>query len=560
VSTYAWDTSQAPDAQNVTGASTYRLQFNWANFSGAARTDSIKITTTNTDSTQQIQTLTFSVSGIDSQAWASQPPTTVSTWGAVLAPDQITAGAATQDGHHYQLRLADGAVLTDHMLPTYNPGVPALDLMYSSTAADTKPIFVDHFQLDPTQAVPTRVSAQLTFNGVTGQTVWYDSSLLNPGDIMQIALQGNATGLATGRYNYSVAITAQYGSPVTTTNSGQLTVINPGNSYFGPGWSLDNYYRIWSVTGGVILEAPGGLSLWFANGQQSGTFVSPAGDFSTLVRNADNTYTRTMTDGSKYNFNTSGRQTSFVKTNGDTFTYGYNGSNQLTTITDFDNLATTLAYTNGQVSSITDPASRVMQIGHDGSGRINTITDPDSALWQFGSDSANRMTSLTDPRNKVANFTYNFVGRLSSVTRQDNTTEQLTPMQMQGFAAQGTGTSSANPATSVLAVQGFANYTDPRNDVWQTYLDWLGFGLEQQASDPLGDMSITRHDANGLAWLMADQVGDRTRSFFDTKGNPTKIALPDDKTQQYVYNSFSEVTQYTNPRAYCFPHRNPCHF
>jgi YD repeat-containing protein len=371
------------------------------------------------------------------------------------------------DGHNYQLRLADGAVLTTHTLPTYNPGVPALQLLYSSTAADTKPIFLDHFQLDPTQAVPTRVTAQLTFNGVTGQTVWYDTSLLNPGDIMQIALQGDATGLATGRYNYSIAVTAQYGTPVTTTNSGQITVINPTNSFFGPGWSLDNYYRIWSVTGGVILEAPGGLGLWFANGQQSGTFLSPAGDFSALVQNQDGTYTRTMKDGSKYNFNSTGRQTSFVETNGDAFTYGYNGSNQLTSITDFNNLATTLGYTSGQVSSITDPASRVTQIGHDGQGRINAITDPDNALWQFGSDNANRMTSLSDPRNKTASFTYNFVGRVSAVTRQDSTTEQLTPVQMQGLAAQGTGTSSANPATSVLAVQAFAKYTDPRNSVWQ---------------------------------------------------------------------------------------------
>src|SRR5207244_857972 len=46
VSTYSWDVSNAPDATSVSGTSTYRLTFTWASFTGAARSDTVKITVT----------------------------------------------------------------------------------------------------------------------------------------------------------------------------------------------------------------------------------------------------------------------------------------------------------------------------------------------------------------------------------------------------------------------------------------------------------------------------------------------------------------------------------
>src|SRR5262249_17889212 len=90
VATYNWDLSQALDTTNVTGQGTYRLQFTWASFTGASRTDTITITTTNPDSTQQTQVLTFLVAGTDSPAWTATPPTTAASWPAVVTPDQLT--------------------------------------------------------------------------------------------------------------------------------------------------------------------------------------------------------------------------------------------------------------------------------------------------------------------------------------------------------------------------------------------------------------------------------------------------------------------------------------
>jgi hypothetical protein len=80
----------------------------------------------------------------------------------------------------------------------------------------------------------------------------------------------------------------------------------------------------------------------------------------------------------------------------------------------------------------------------------------------------------------------------------ESTTPQLTPEQVNGLAAPGTGTQT-NPATGMLlAVGDQAQYTHGRNDVWTTELDWLGFGLDAEDIDPLGDTSLVYRDVNGL--------------------------------------------------------------
>jgi uncharacterized protein RhaS with RHS repeats len=79
----------------------------------------------------------------------------------------------------------------------------------------------------------------------------------------------------------------------------------------------------------------------------------------------------------------------------------------------------------------------------------------------------------------------------------------------------------------MLAAQAEATYTDPRGNAWPKRLDWLALGDVSQATDPLGDTTVTHRDANGFPWLTTDPVGNRTRTFFDSKENPTEIVQGD---------------------------------
>ena len=131
------------------------------------------------------------------------------TWNnQALDPGLISASSPAIASHNVSVVAVTGAAEASIDLPSFNPNVPALSLVYNSLSANATPIIVGEYALS---AVRSQVSAQLTFNGTAGSTYYYDTSALRPGDILQIGQQANAASLATGRYSYSLAITESRG-------------------------------------------------------------------------------------------------------------------------------------------------------------------------------------------------------------------------------------------------------------------------------------------------------------------------------------------------------------
>jgi RHS repeat-associated protein len=538
VASYQWNVSQAPDLTNVSGTTTANLQGTWQRFTGSASFDTISVTETPKVGQALTLSYTFEIASLSSPANGSRP-TTSGTWASVITPDLLVADEATAAaGPDASLGLADGSAQTSFRMPSYNPNTDPLQLDYSSTAASSQPIFLVHYQLPTT--LPSNVTAQLTLNGNVAATVTYNPSNLNPGDFMQLALQANALGLSTGRYPYQISVN---NGSATATFTGSVDIVNQAASPEGAGWSFDNVEQLVPVSGGVILVEPGGTSLWFANATQAGSFVTPTGDFSNLTQNTqNNTYTRTLPDGTKINFNSTGRQTAIVDTDGNSTNFGYNLSNLLTSVTDFNGQATTLAYSaSNQLTKITDPAGRSATLAYD-TAHLTSITDPLGEQWKYGYDASHNLTTLTDPRGNATSFGYDFAHRVTGVTQADNTTLKLDFQQLNGLAASG----SSNVTGVLLATGAQAQLTDPRNNVWTTEMDWLGFGLDTENIDPLANPALTYRDTNGMPWMSADALGRRTREAFDNLGNATVVVAPDDTTQSYQYNGFSELTQYTD--------------
>src|SRR5207245_2551725 len=108
----------------------------------------------------------------------------------------------------------------------------------------------------------------------------------------------------------------------------------------------------------------------------------------------------------------------------------------------FNNLTTTLAYNaSGDVTTLSQPGSRVITLSYDTSSpaRLTAVTNFDGDQWSYGYDSSKRMTTLTNPRSFTTTLAYTFAGTVGTVTRADNTTEKLTPLQMQGLVQNGSG-------------------------------------------------------------------------------------------------------------------------
>jgi RHS repeat-associated protein len=552
--TYSWNTTGLTDATGISGSSTFNLTFHWNTTISTAKNESVTLTVTDPNLNVVNQTYTF-------HAPAGTGTTTGgTTWNdQELAPNLIKPYADMIGLMGYcascsgTFVTADtGAWNTAIHLPTYNPGIPPLVLNYDSLAADPRLIVVAHHVLDPTKSTPSQVEAKLTFNGSAGTAWYYDTSALRPGDIQQIALQANATGLSTGRYAYTVNIyDLRGGVPTTFTYNDTATVVNealdPTFSALGAGWTISGLNKIISATGGVILDEGGGSALWFASGG-SGAFTSPAGDFSTLSQTGG-VYTRTLTDGTKQTFDTNGYQAATIDRNGLAVSYTYDGSHRLTQITDPFSELTTLSYdVNGKLQTIKDTANRLATFTHSG-GALASVTYPDGNAWNYEYDSSGRMTKVTEPSStgeptKTTTIVYDSAERVGTITRPDSSNEKFVADQEQGWTNSGT---SLSPAPSVLLAEAATVYTNALSNATSYRPDWRGMGLTNQTTDALGKVATVDRDANGLATITVDRLNRITQDAYDSKGNVTKETYADLSTVQYgTYNSFAEPASMTD--------------
>jgi hypothetical protein len=195
--TYSWNTSSLPTTGGVTGASTANLQFAWVGAITEAEVVPLTLTVTDANGHQESQTYYFSLPTPDVVTMSG-----TASWPTTIPPNLVEPGAPSIASQGVSVDADSGALDTSINLPSYNPNVPANALTYNSTTADPMPIIVVHNSIP--SSVPTTVKATLTFNGTVGTTWYYNTSDLVAGDVQQIALQANATGLSTGRYSYSV--------------------------------------------------------------------------------------------------------------------------------------------------------------------------------------------------------------------------------------------------------------------------------------------------------------------------------------------------------------------
>jgi YD repeat-containing protein len=548
VQSYSWNTSNlGTEASGISGTNTYRLTFSWSGVSvPQPTTRSVTLTVTDTNNHTEIQTYYFYLPVQSGSISGSTP-----TWPGSLAPDTVVPDGPAFGSHYVDVQTNTGALETELVLPNYSPNFAPLTLQYDSLAADPRPIVVVHHELPSGSTVPTKSSAQLTFNSVAGSTYYYDTSQFIAGDFAQFALQKDATALSTNRYAYTATVVDYRVSNTTTTYTGNAVVVSPSDEPFnalGKGWSVEGLNRIYAVTGGVILYSGSGDAQWFATGSSSGgttSYTSPAGDFSTLTKtDATGVFSRTLKDGTRQEFNSSGYQTATVDLNGLRVTYSYDGSNRLSKITDPYSKVTTFTYSSGKLQSIEDPANRRTTFSFTGSSPT-TVTLPDNSSWGYAYDGSGRMTGVTDPRSKTVTIQYDSANRVGTITRPDSSSETFQGYQVRGYDTTGT---SGSPAPATLWAEAAAAHTDPRGNTSQFRPDWRGLGTVGQITDANGQTISNDIDANGLAPVTIDRLGRITRTTFNAQGNPTRLTFHDGNSQNYTYNSFSQITSAQDER------------
>src|SRR5205085_5271279 len=127
---------------------------------------------------------------------------------------------------------------------------------------------------------------------------------------------------------------------------------------------LDGLDQLVTSGSGALLVRGNGDTLWFKDNGAGYDKAAGDTDFSTLVKNGNNTYTLTSKHGMVENFGTTGLLTSRVDPSSKTTAFAYTDgdsdsvNDELYTITDpYSRVLETVAYSSNKVSSFTDVAS-----------------------------------------------------------------------------------------------------------------------------------------------------------------------------------------------------------
>ena len=223
------------------------------------------------------------------------------------------------------VNLASPSPLTDGSLVLSSSG-----LTYVS-GSNAQPIVETDAYLSPTNgmATLTGVTAVATLGGIQSSPINYSASVADSGSY-RFAVQVNAAGLPTGRYDWQMTITQTYSdsSQLKATYFGQQDVLNWNSSPYGlaPNWSLSGMdYLVPGVGRREPRAKRRSMGFFWSNG--AGGYTSENGPFAfdTLSGNWTNGFTLTGTDGTAETFNPSGTLATVTDADGNVTQYNYPG-------------------------------------------------------------------------------------------------------------------------------------------------------------------------------------------------------------------------------------------
>ena len=502
------------------------------------------------------------------------------------------------------IEVHSGALTNFHSTPTYTSlGVTrGVNLRYDSLSADPRHIIHFGYKNLPPLNSEHLLAAKLRIEGINfevpggpnNEHFWPIAPGMANG-IIDASLLVDMSPYTSGIYNYSLATNIQeIGSNTTTAafetpffsdtanaalDRGQLVVINNSDSDFGSGWALVGLQELFvkadpsdpNLLESVLLIDGDGRATFFnrdRTGNNSNLFTA-SDDFSKLIRNANGSFTRTLKNGTVYNYaviNNRYLLTSITDTNNNTTTHGFDSTGRLLTITDPVGLVTRFDYgANGKVRQIKDPAGKVTKFEYDRAGNLTRIVNPNSSDRRFQYDNNRHLIAETDERNNTETVSYNpITGRATQGTHADRTAVRLDTIATKGLLPIGT---TFNPFGALRAMVSQRNDSDPNTgdgfyvDENKNRIDLVldRFGQALKTADPISPQTRIERDLNkNLIQLKIDPLGNRSQLEYDTNGNLIKVTeavngtpqANDNGVRTYTYDAkFNQLTSITDEKG-----------
>jgi len=470
--------------------------------------------------------------------------TGVSSWSLVaaeqLASDPINGDALDQLGDV----TAALPLNLDQSGGTQDGGAA---LVYKSDSAFNYPVIEALIDTSNSAALPSYITAVLTWDGSPSRTIVYHTDNVAAGD--EIALNVYPGGTPpTGMGHHSWGLTIEATGLGSLGASGTAYAASQDYSPFGAGWAYGPTDQLVSIP--YDAYGPAGMLRVFGTGEWSfyegtGTFTSPGDDFGTLATSGSG-YTYTSPDGEVESYNSAGYETQWTSADGqETLQYRYgtiSGVTVLTGTTAIDGALATFSYGTGVygplLSTIQTVNGRTYTFANDGVG-LTSVTNPDGQQDVVSGDGYDGHLSYQAWGVETNEFAYN--GDSGSVVTAmwgdaDGSPTAMLPVAVQGV----TGLAEAVKAP-VLASQ-----TNAVGDTTKWLLDFQGRPLNQYDGDG-GVYTFMRDAVTHLVTEQIDPLGRITQYAYDTAGYVTQETMPDGTTLQWQYQSLDHlVTKQTD--------------
>jgi RHS repeat-associated protein len=300
--------------------------------------------------------------------------------------------------------------------------------------------------------------------------------------------------------------------------------LSRGSAPLGPGWSATDFTALTvRPTGVVTVTRSSGRQLSFAP-TGSGTYQALTPTHSTLVKNADGTYTWTRGSGTQELFSPAG---------------------VLSTITTPGGFRTTLTYAAGRLVAVTDPSGQSLAFAYTASGRLATVTSPAGTV-QYQYNAAGELAGVVLPGPRTWAYTDTAQGQLATVTNPNGQVVIRNTYDALGRIASQTGPLGGTWQYQYHPVAGATVVTNPFGD--RTTYRYNGANQLTALVRPNGGTATFGYTAEGLLDRYAGPAGGSATLGYNPAGNLTQLNAGG-ATLGLAYNASGQITAFTNPQG-----------
>ncbi|MEW6600634.1 MAG: DUF6531 domain-containing protein, partial [Nitrospirota bacterium] len=291
---------------------------------------------------------------------------------------------------------------------------------------------------------------------------------------------------------------------------------------------------------------PDGSDVYYIDNNSDGIYdvELPKGEYSRLIKNSDDSFTREFFDGSYEEFNHAGYLTSIKDSSGNVTALSRNSTNKLTNITGPYGREITVSYNTGKkISSLTvldgSPEGRVYSYTYLSSGLLGKVIYPDGSErnyeYVYITRTGYRLSGIKDERgNYIEKHTYDSQGR-AVTSSSDETNELLTIDYIDN-----------NHTTVTDSLGNVTTYTFDKTRGKSHTIQTSGPGCRECGQ---GDIQKT-YDNNLNVTSITDARGNVTAMSYDDHGNMLSkteaVGTAEERTTTYTYNEFSQILTVTD--------------